>query len=91
VRGIEDWGERLLRRNSKGWQEVLDGFAGAVETAVIRNAFAHGSRSIDDGSSRRLLAAGATPRAAGDAVTLNFEELLQHRSRLKSLLRTGGL
>lgn len=91
VGGIEDWGERLLTYNNKAWRNTLGGLAGAVETAVMRNAFAHGSRSIDAGAARRLMAAGSTARAVGAPVTLTFDELLQHRSRLKSLLRAGGL
>ena len=54
LRGIEDWGSQLLELNSRTWNKVHGGRAGAVEVAVIRNAFAHGTRRIDGLGSRRL-------------------------------------
>ena len=45
--GIEEWGARLLRANGRDWINVSGGLAGAVEIAVTRNAFAHGSRTLD--------------------------------------------
>lgn len=89
--GIENWGKRLLDANNRDWSGVFEGEAGAVEVAVVRNAFAHGTRLIDAPSEGRLAAAGASPRAAGDAVSLTYEELRHYRDRLRSLLRTGGV
>ena len=89
--GIEDWGARLLRTTHTDWTAVKGGLAGAVEVAVVRNAFAHGSRVIDAAAERRLMKAGAATRGAGSAVTLTYEELRAFRARLLSLLNIGGV
>jgi hypothetical protein len=90
-RGIEDWGARLLIANGRDWTDVEGGLAGAVETAVVRNAFAHGSRTLDAEARTRLLKAGA-PVGPDDApVTLTYTQLHEYRERLKSLLNAGGI
>lgn len=89
--GIESWGGKLLSTHGRDWSGVFEGESGAVEVAVVRNAFAHGTRLIDDAAETRLAAAGAAPRASGDAVSLEYEELRQYRDRLRSLLRVGGV
>ena len=89
--GIEEWGCRLLSQAGAGWARVKDGEAGAVEVAVVRNAFAHGTRCIDTLASKRLIVAGAPHRSAGARVTLSYEELRTYRGRLASLLNEGGL
>ena len=90
-RGIEDWGDRLLSANGRGWANVSGGLAGAVEIAVTRNAFAHGSRTLDAEAQARLLSAGAKPRPVGCRVTLTYPELRKLRARLLSLLAAGGI
>src|SRR4051794_25483101 len=72
--GIEGWGTRLLTGNDRDWSEVEGGLAGAVEVAVVRDAFAHGSRTIDSLARARLLAAGARTRPVGSAVTLPYTD-----------------
>lgn len=89
--GIEDWGARLLDTTGHDWTDVKGGLAGAVEVAVIRNAFAHGSRAIDDAARTRLLAAGARTKPAGSRVTLTYDDLREFRGRLLSLLNFGGI
>jgi hypothetical protein len=89
--GIEDWGARLLDANGRDWNDVQDGLAGAVEVAVTRNAFAHGSRTIDALARTRLLRAGARTRPAGSRVTLSHAQLREFRDRLKSLLNASGI
>lgn len=89
--GIEEWGRRLLTQAGADWVSVKDGEAGAAEVAVVRNAFAHGTRRIDTAASKRLAEAGAPHRSAGTAVTLNYEDLRTYRGRLASLLNEGGL
>jgi hypothetical protein len=89
--GIEDWGARVLRTNGRDWSDVKGGLAGAVEVAVVRNAFAHGSRAIDASAQSRLLAAGARTRPPGSRVTLTYAELGEFRARLLSLLNEGGI
>lgn len=89
--GIEDWGARLLATTGHHWTDVHDGEAGAVEVAVVRNALAHGSRTIDRNAAKRLAAAGVSRYAVGDAVTLAHDELREFRARLLSLLRVGGI
>lgn len=90
-RGIETWGKQLLDAYGRDWTGVLDGEPGAVEVAVVRNAFAHGTRTIDDPSAARLAQAGSPLRSPGDSVNLTYEELRLYRDRLRSLLRTGGV
>jgi hypothetical protein len=89
--GIEDWGARLLSANGRDWSDVKGGLAGAVEVAVARSAFAHGSRTIDAVARKRLLAAGARTRPVGSAVTLPYTELREFRGRLLSLLNVSGI
>jgi hypothetical protein len=89
--GIEDWGAQLLSAERRDWTAVVGGLATAVETAVTRNAFAHGSRTLDDGARARLLAAGAQIPPVGSSVTLTYTELRNFRECLRSLLEAGGL
>lgn len=70
--GIETWGSSLLRQAGANWSDVRDGEPGLVEVAVVRNAFAHGTRSIDAAAARRLIDASAPPRAVGDRVALSL-------------------
>lgn len=89
--GIEDWGARLLRAAGADWSDVKGGLAGAVEVAVVRNAFAHGTRTIDASAHARLFAAGAKTRAVGSRVTLPYPQLRGYRNRLIALLAAGGV
>lgn len=89
ARGIETWGQRLLTAANRDWTGVLGGLPGAVEVAVVRNAYAHGTRAIDAQASARLTAGGAPARAVGETVALTYEELRVYRDRLRSLLRTA--
>jgi hypothetical protein len=66
------WGARLLSTNDRDWTDVTGGLAGAVELAVVRNAIAHGSRTIHAAARARLLAAGARVNPVGSAVTLTY-------------------
>jgi len=89
--GIEDWGERLLASNGKTWKDVEGGKAGAVELAITRNAFAHGTREIEPWTASRLNSAGRQSRPAGYPVTLDYAQLKAYRKTLRSLLEAGGL
>lgn len=89
--GVEGWGRLLLRKTGADWADVRDGEAGAVEVAVIRNAFAHGSRVIDQHAAQKLTDAGAPPREIGSPVSLGYDELLVYRGRMAHLLNTSGL
>jgi hypothetical protein len=89
-RGIEHWGAQLLRAGTD-WTAVEDGESGAVEVAVVRNAFAHGTRRVDAAASKRLSAAGAPRRSDGAQVSLTYDELRTYRTRLAGLLNEGGL
>ena len=90
--GIEDWGGRLLKANGKTWKDVKGGLGGAVEVAVVRNAVAHGTRTIGESEAERLRKAGSKPeRKAGSKRTLSYPHLRGYRNRLKSLLEVGGL
>jgi hypothetical protein len=64
--GIEDWGTQLLATTGSTWDSLEDGLAGAVEVAVFRNTYAHGSRRIDASAANRLQDVGITTPARGD-------------------------
>jgi hypothetical protein len=89
--GIEAWGRQLLEANNRSWADVLDGVAGAVELAVVKNAYSHGTRKISDRDASRLAGVVALPRSAGDSVSLTYDELRRYADRLRSLLRVGGV
>jgi len=89
--GIEVWGSQLLSANGRGWVDVFEGQAGAVEVAVIRNAFAHGTRVVDASGEARLRTAGSLLYRSGERVTLTYEQLSKLRARLRSILRYGGV
>jgi GAF domain-containing protein len=86
--GIEDWAGRLLRRIGRTWGDVLDGKAGLVEVAVVRNTLAHGVRRMDQRGINRMTAAGsAFGWAVGEPVEVSADGLRLYRDRLRSLLR----
>lgn len=89
--GIEKWAAALLAANGRSWADVFDGEVGAVEVAVIRNAFAHGSRLVDSAGEARLRKVGSTLYSAGDRVVLSYDQLCKLRVRLRSVLRYGGI
>ena len=89
--GIEDWGSQLLSAVGRDWTDVKGGLAGAVETAVTRNAFAHGSRQLDAAARTRLLKAGARIPPEGARIVLGYAELREFRGRLLDLLNVGGI
>lgn len=89
--GIEDWGQRLLESEGKAWPHLRAGLAGAVKTAVVRNAFAHGTRVIDEAAERRLRAAGVMNIPAGTVVSLTYDSLQGCRECLRHLLNLGGI
>jgi len=74
-RGIEDWGTRLLATTGVTWDSLNEGVAGAVEVAVVRNAYAHGGRRVDELAAKRLRAVGKTQPTAGDLVVLDYPTL----------------
>ena len=88
---IEDWGTKLLRAADKSWEQVEGNRAGAVEVSVMRNLFAHGALAVDGRSVKRLQSVGLHRFNIGDPVTITFEETLDYRNRLKSLLTLGGV
>jgi hypothetical protein len=89
--GIEDWGTRLLATTDSAWRDLKDGLAGAVEVAVVRNAYAHGRRRIDGSAARRLRAVGMRSPALGDMVALNYPTVKVFRGRLRTLMDLGGV
>jgi len=89
--GIEDWGTKLLGTTGQPWTNVTGGLRGAVEVAVVRNAFAHGDPRIRDRDVNRLGAVEVISYAAGDEVELTYEQVREFRHRLLSLMRNGGV
>lgn len=89
--GIEDWGRRLLATTGSTWGALKEGVAGAVEVAVVRNAYAHGGRRIDESAANRLRAVGITSPARGDLVVLDYATMKVFRGRLRTLMDRGGV
>jgi hypothetical protein len=89
--GIEDWGTRLLATTESTWDSLNEGVAGADEVAVVRNAYAHGARSVDEPAANRLRAVGKTQPKAGDLVVLDYPTLKVFRGRLRALISHGGI
>lgn len=88
--GIEDWSKLLLAQANSDWSKVSGGKAGLVEVAVVRNIIAHGGRQYTASNVNRLRDAGVSPvPGVGEIVKLDYETLLDYRSRLKSLLRNA--
>ena len=90
-RGIEDWGARLLATTQSSWESLRDGLAGAVEVAVVRNAYAHGERHISPTARHRLERAGGSLAGQGAAVSLDYPTLKVFRGRLRDLMDVGGI
>jgi hypothetical protein len=89
--GIEDWGTRLLATTGSTWNVLKEGLAGAVEVAVVRNAYAHGARRIDESAANRLRAVGITSPARGDLIALDYATVKAYRGRLRVLMDSGGV
>jgi len=89
--GVETWGQTLLSSLGRDWSEVLDGKAGAVEVATVRNAIAHGKKHVDQSMINRVNNANGTlPWGLGDAITLNLALTRIYRDRLRSFARVVG-
>jgi hypothetical protein len=89
--GIEDWGTRLLATTGSTWDALKEGRAGAVEVAVVRNAYAHGGRRIDESGAKRLRGVGMTSLGLGDLVVLDYATVKVLRGRLRALMDRGGV
>jgi hypothetical protein len=89
--GIEDWGRELLATTGSTWDSLSDGVAGVVEVAVVRNAYAHGGRRIDELAAKRLRAVGKTQPRADEVVVLDYPTLRVFRGRLRALMNQGGI
>ena len=89
--GIEDWGRKLLATTGSTWDALPEGIVGAVEVAVVRNAYAHSGRRIDKAAATRLRAAGSTRWKEGEPVVLDYATLRVFRGRLRMLLTQGGI
>ena len=70
--GIEEWGRELLATTGSTWDSLSEGVAGVVEVAVVRNAYAHGGRRIDELAAKRLRAVGKTQPRADEVVVLDY-------------------
>jgi hypothetical protein len=89
--GIESWGKKLLDATGHDWSKVLGGLAGIVEVSAVRNAYAHGARSVNQKMVNRFTAHGLVcPWSLGDEVSLTYELVEIYRARIKSLMRFGN-
>jgi hypothetical protein len=73
------------------WDSLKEGRAGAVEVAVVRNAYAHGGRRIDECAANRLQAVGRTSSTRGGLVALDYPTVKVFRGRLRALMSLGGV
>jgi hypothetical protein len=86
--GIESWGKRLLDATGQDWTKVLGGLAGIVEVSAVRNAYAHGARTVNQRMLNRFTSLGhAAPWALGDEIQLTYELVETYRARIKSFMR----
>lgn len=89
--GIESWGKKLLDATGHDWSKVLGGLAGIVEVSAVRNAYAHGARTVNQKMVNRFTAHGLVcPWSLGDEVSLTYELVETYRARIKSLMRFGN-
>ncbi len=89
---IETWGQRILERVSREWDDVMDGKAGIVEVTVYRNAIAHGARVFEERHVNRMKNVPHSPAwKQGDPITVTYDLLKTFRARLKSLVRQGDV
>ena len=88
--GVEEWGRALLAANGRSFGDVHGGLSGIVEAAVARNAYAHASHVVDAKAAARLSGAGSQRWPVGAQVALGFADVIEFRTRIRSLLRYGG-
>lgn len=86
--GIESWGKSMLDATGHDWTKVLGGLAGMVEVSAVRNAYAHGAKTVNQKMLNRFIAHGhPAPWALGDEIQLTYELVETYRARIKSLMR----
>lgn len=89
--GIESWGKKLLDATGHDWSNVLDGLAGIVEVSAVRNAFAHGARTVNQKMLNRFIAHSLPcPWSLGQELSLTYEGVETYRARIKSFMRFGS-
>ena len=90
-RGIEDGAPRLLGTTGSSWDSLRDGLAGVVEVAVVRNAYAHGTRSLVTRAQRRIPRAGGAPPEDQVPHCSTTRRCACFRGRLRALMQAGGI
>ena len=86
--GVEAWADVSIRKLKQNWVDVYGGKAGLVEVSLLRNAIAHGVRSMNQSMLDAAVArSAALPFQAGQAITISFELLNEYRGRLRSFCR----
>lgn len=89
--GVETWGKKLLDTTGHDWSKVLGGLEGIVEVSAVRNAYAHGARTVNQKMVNRFTAHGLVcPWSLGDEISLTYELVEAYRARIKSLMRFGN-
>jgi hypothetical protein len=89
--GIETWGTSLLLQLGRDWGNVHDGCGGIVEVAIVRNALAHGARTVTQSMINRVQQnGGALPWAIGAPIRLDLSLVRTYRDRLRSFARVIG-
>ncbi|QNB06019.1 hypothetical protein G5S34_03965 [Herbaspirillum frisingense] len=89
--GIESWGRKVLAITGHDWPDVLDGLAGIVEVSAVRNAYAHGARTVNKKMINRFVAHNlSSPWALGSDLALTYELVETYRARIKSFMRFGN-
>ncbi|MGA4238568.1 hypothetical protein ACI2TX_17380 [Ralstonia nicotianae] len=86
--GIETWGDRILNDLGRSWNDVEGGKAGIVEAATIRNAVAHGQRTVSQKMENRVMRVGGTlPWKVGNTIRLDIACTKEYRHRFRSFMR----
>ncbi len=86
--GVEAWADVIIKKLKQNWSDVYGGKAGLVEVSLMRNAIAHGVRSMNQSMLDAAVArSAALPFQAGQAITISFELLNEYRGRLRSFCR----
>lgn len=87
VGGIEAWSDVLLKAAGRTWKAVQPGREGILEAAIVRNSYAHGSKTFHKRDVSRFTQLNLKcPFSAGDSIPDTPLALLERRHRLNYFL-----
>lgn len=86
--GPAAWLNATMNAVQQPWASVYGGHAGLVEIALLRNAIAHGHRTVTDGLMSEMSGAGIPYSATvGAPLSIDFAALHEYRGRIRSWCR----